>query len=75
MKLRNTVLLGLTGAIILCAVQTIYFILNTLTVYSDNGIELYNSIPQILYTCLNGCVVIAWILIMLFFVGLLKKTK
>lgn len=63
------------GSIILLLVQAFYFILNTIVEYSEDGYALYEAIPKVLYSVINFCVIIAWLLITIFFIGLLKRTK
>lgn len=75
MKLKSSVICGLIGSSVLLIVQLFYFILNTYVEYVENGYSIYDSIPKPLFTILGIATVLAWLLIVCFFIGLLKKTK
>lgn len=75
MKLRHSVIIGLVGSFMQLLVQAFYFILNTIVEYSEDGYAIYDSIPKIVYSIINFFVIIAWLLILIFFFGLLNKTK
>lgn len=75
MRLKSSVICGLIGSSVLLIVQLIYFILNTYVEYVEDGYSVYDSIPKQVFTVLGIAIVLAWLLIVCFFVGLLKKTK
>lgn len=67
MKLRSSVICGLIGSCVRLIVQLFYFILNT---YFVGYI-----IPEPVYTLIGIATILAWLLIVCFLIGLLKKTK
>ena len=75
MRLESSVICGLIGSSVLLIVQLFYFILNTYVEYVEDGYSIYDSIPKQVFTVLGIAIVLAWLLIVCFFVGLLKKTK
>lgn len=75
MRLKSSVICGLIGSSVLLIVQLFYFILNTYVEYVEDGYSIYDSIPKQVFTVLGIAIVLAWLLIVCFFVGLLKKTK
>ena len=75
MKLKSSVICGLIGSSVLLIVQLFYFILNSYVEYVEDGYSIYESIPKQVFTVLGIAIVLAWLLIVCFFVGLLKKTK
>ena len=75
MRLKSSVICGLIGSSVLLLVQLFYFILNTYVEYVEDGYSIYDSIPKQVFTVLGIAIVLAWLLIVCFFVGLLKKTK
>lgn len=75
MRLKSSVICGLIGSSVLLIVQLFYFILNTYVEYVEDGYSVYDSIPKQVFTVLGIAIVLAWLLIVCFFVGLLKKTK
>lgn len=75
MRLKSSVICGLIGSSVLLLVQLFYFILNTYVEYVEDGYSIYESIPKQVFTVLGIAIVLAWLLIVCFFVGLLKKTK
>ena len=72
MRLKSSDICGLIGSSVLLIVQLFYFILNTYVEYVEDG---YSIIPKQVFTVLGIAIVLAWLLIVCFFVGLLKKTK
>jgi tryptophan-rich sensory protein len=75
MKLKSSVICGLIGSSVLLIVQLFYFILNSYVEYVEDGYSIYDSIPKPVFTVLGIAIVLAWLLIVCFFVGLLKKTR
>ena len=70
MKLKSSVICGLIGSSVLLIVQLFYFILNTYVEYVG-----YSIIPRPVYTLIGIATILAWLLIVCFLIGLLKKTK
>lgn len=68
MKLKSSVICGLIGSSVLLIVRLFYFILE----YEEDG---YYSIPKPVYTLIGIATILAWLLIVCFLIGLLKKTK
>lgn len=75
MKLKTSVICGVIGSSVLFLVQLFYLILNTYVEYAEDGYSIYDSIPKPIFTILGIALIIAWLLIVIFFIGLLKKTK
>lgn len=75
MKLKSSVICGLIGSSVLLIVQLFYFILNTYVQYVEDGYYIYNSIPKPVVTFIEIARILAWLLIVCFLIGLLKKTK
>lgn len=75
MKLKTSVICGVIGSSVLFLVQLFYLILNTYVEYAEDGYSIYDSIPKSIFTILGIALIIAWLLIVIFFIGLLKKTK
>lgn len=75
MKLKSSVICGLIGSSVLLIVQLFYFILNTYVEYVEDGYSIYDSIPKPVYTLIGIATILAWLLIVCFLLGLLKKTK
>ena len=75
MKLKSSVICGLIGSSVLLIVQLFYFILNTYVQYVEDGYSIYDSIPNPVFTFIGIATILAWLLIVCFLIGLLKKTK
>lgn len=75
MELRTSVICGVIGSVILLLSQVFYLIRYLIWQYADDGYKIVNSIPASVDTVIGVLSLIAWLLIVCFLLGLLKKTK